>query len=56
MRNENVSTVITGATKREQVEDNLGAMAVVEKLTPEVLEKIEQAVGSKPEPHPSYRS
>ena len=56
VRNENVSTVITGATKREQIEDNLGALAVVEKLTPEVLEKIEKAVNSKPEPAPSYRS
>ena len=56
MRNEHVSTVITGATKREQIEDNLGALAVVEKLTPEVLEKIEKAVSSKPEPLPSYRS
>ena len=56
VRNEHVSTVITGATKREQIEDNLGALAVVEKLTPEVLEKIEKAVSSKPEPLPSYRS
>jgi len=37
------------------VEDNLGALAVVEKLTPEILEKIEKAVDSKPSPPPSYR-
>ncbi|CAL5222112.1 g4425 [Coccomyxa viridis] len=55
IRNEHVSSVITGATKREQVEDNLGALAVVEKLTPEIMEKIEKAVESKPTPAPSYR-
>lgn len=38
-----------------QIEDNLGALKVLEKLTPEVLEEIEQAVGTKPDPLPSYR-
>ncbi len=37
------------------MEDNLGALAVVEKLTPEIMEKIEKAVESKPTPAPSYR-
>jgi hypothetical protein len=38
-----------------QVEDNLGALAVVEKLTPEIMEKIEQAMDTKPSPPPTYR-
>ena len=37
------------------MEDNLGALAIVEKLTPEVMERIERAVESKPAPAPSYR-
>jgi voltage-dependent potassium channel beta subunit len=38
--NPHVSTVITGASRPEQVTDNLGAVAVLEKLTPEVLADI----------------
>jgi len=38
--NPNVSTVITGASRPEQVTDNLGALAVLEKLTPEVMDDI----------------
>src|ERR1700755_1130314 len=34
--NPNVSTVILGATKVEQIHDNLGALKLIEKLTPEV--------------------
>lgn len=44
-----VSSVITGATKVEHLEDNLGALSVAEKLTPEVLERIEMILANKPE-------
>ena len=44
------STVILGASKPEQVLDNLKALDVLPKLTPEVLEKIEQILQNKPEP------
>ena len=37
-----VSTVITGASKPEQVEQNMRAMEVVPLLTPEVLDRIER--------------
>jgi voltage-dependent potassium channel beta subunit len=40
-RNPNVSTVITGASRPEQVVDNLGALAVLEQLTDEVVADIE---------------
>jgi voltage-dependent potassium channel beta subunit len=40
-RNPNVSTVITGASKVAQVEENLAAASVIDKLTPEVMKRIE---------------
>ncbi|HEY6533614.1 MAG TPA: aldo/keto reductase [Acidimicrobiales bacterium] len=42
--NPNVSTVITGASQVEQVEHNLGAVAVLEALTPELLDRIDDAL------------
>ena len=33
--------MITGASKLSQLHDNLGAMAVLPKLTPEVMTKID---------------
>ncbi len=42
LKNPHVSSVITGATRREQVKENLGALAVAERLTPEVMREIEQ--------------
>lgn len=44
------STVILGATKPEQVLDNLKALDVLPKLTPEVLDKIDDILGNKPKP------
>ena len=41
VRNPRVSTVITGASRVEQLQQNLGALAVVDKLTPEVLARID---------------
>jgi voltage-dependent potassium channel beta subunit len=40
-KNPHVSTVITGASRIEQLRDNLGALAVAEKLTPELLQRID---------------
>ena len=40
-KNPRVSTVITGASRVEQLQQNLGALAVIEKLTPEVLARID---------------
>ncbi|KAF8826431.1 hypothetical protein HHX47_DHR5000137 [Lentinula edodes] len=47
-RNPNTSTVILGATKPEQLLENLKAIEVIPKLTPEILEKIEAILGNKP--------
>ncbi len=40
-RNPRVSTVITGASKRSQLEANLGALALLDRLTPEVMGRID---------------
>ena len=40
-KNPRVSTVITGASRLDQLRDNLGALAVADKLTPEVLARID---------------
>ena len=42
-RNPRVSTVITGASRTSQLQSNLGAVAVIDKLTPEVLARIDEA-------------
>ena len=42
--NPNVSSVITGASRPEQVKENMKALALVPKITPQVVEKIEEAV------------
>jgi voltage-dependent potassium channel beta subunit len=42
LKNQNVSTVILGASKVEQLEENLGALDVVAKLTPDVLKQIDR--------------
>jgi voltage-dependent potassium channel beta subunit len=40
--NPRVSTVITGASRLAQLQSNLGALAVLDKLTPEVLARIDK--------------
>ncbi len=44
VRNPHVSTVITGASRLSQLEENLGALDLVPKLTPEVLARIDAAM------------
>lgn len=51
IRNPNSSTVILGASSPEQLLDNLKSLEVVDKLTPDVMEKIEAILGNKPEAH-----
>merc|ERR1711957_360891 len=48
LKNPNVSTTICGASKPEQMEQNLKALEVVPKLTPEVMEEIEKLLNNKP--------
>lgn len=48
IKNPDVSTAILGATKKSQLLDNLKALDAVTKLTPEVVEKIESIMKTKP--------
>jgi aryl-alcohol dehydrogenase-like predicted oxidoreductase len=50
VKNPNVSTVITGASKVSQVEENMKALEVVPLLTDDVMEKIEAVLDNKPKP------
>jgi len=52
LKNPNVSSLITGASRPEQVFENVKALAVVDKLTPEILAKIEEAAQNAPEAQP----
>jgi voltage-dependent potassium channel beta subunit len=47
-KNPNVSTVITGASRVEQVHENLKALEVLPKLTEDVMKQVDKIVG-KPE-------
>jgi voltage-dependent potassium channel beta subunit len=49
LRRKEVSSVITGATRLEQLDENLGAAEAVELLTDDVQEQIEQILGNTPE-------
>lgn len=51
--NPNVTTAILGATKEEQLKENLKALDIVPKLTPEVLERIDETMQTKP-PMPQW--
>ena len=44
--NPRVSSVITGASRLAQLHDNLGALALIEKMTPEVKARIEAVTAS----------
>jgi voltage-dependent potassium channel beta subunit len=53
--NPDVSTVITGASKTEQVEENMASLEIVPKLTDEVLDRIEEILDNKPKPETDFR-
>lgn len=48
IKNPNVTTAILGATRKEQLLDNLTALQAVELLSTEVLQKIESIMQNKP--------
>ncbi|NPA93266.1 MAG: aldo/keto reductase [Chloroflexi bacterium] len=49
LRRKDVSSVITGASRLEQLKENLGAAEAVEKLNDEILERIETILDNAPE-------
>lgn len=48
LKNPNVSTVITGASRASQVHENMKALDVVEKLTPDLMKRIDETLGDNP--------
>ena len=54
IKNPIVSTVLLGATKPEQLEENLACLKVVEKLSKVHMEYIDQVLGNKPAPYQGW--
>lgn len=48
LANPNTTTAILGATRKEQLVDNLKALDVLPSLTPQVLARIDEIMGNKP--------
>jgi len=48
LKNPNVSTTITGASKPEQVVENMKAIDVVSQLSDDLMERIETILDNKP--------
>jgi len=55
LKNPHVSSTITGASKPEQVVENVKAVALTAKLTPELMAEIETVLANKPAPPKSFR-
>ncbi len=55
LKNPNVSTVITGASRASQVHENMKALELVNNLNPDVMDQIEAVLQNRPEPPEDYR-
>lgn len=55
LKNEHVSTVITGASKPEQVKQNMKTIDKVDNLTDDVMDAIEDILDNKPEEENDFR-
>jgi aryl-alcohol dehydrogenase-like predicted oxidoreductase len=47
LKNKNVSTVITGASKVEQVDENMQAINYAGKITPAIMDEIDSILQNK---------
>jgi voltage-dependent potassium channel beta subunit len=54
LKNPNVSTVLLGATKVYQLEENLGALEVLPRLSSDIMNEIETTLGNKPVSYQGY--
>jgi voltage-dependent potassium channel beta subunit len=54
LANPHVSTVILGASRKSQLEDNLSALAARDRLTPDVMVRIDDILGNAPEAPQRY--
>ena len=55
LKNEDVSTVITGASKPEQVRENMKAVDALDKLDSDIMDRIEEVLENKPAPEEDLR-
>jgi len=53
--NDDVSTVITGASRPDQITENMKALQVADQLTPDLLESIEDILDNKPKGEQNWR-
>lgn len=56
LKNPRVSSVISGASKPEQLQENVQALEAVSNLTPEILDNIENILQNKPKPPADLRT
>ena len=55
LKNPNVSTVITGASKAEQLKQNIKSLDVIDKLDNGIMSEIETILNNKPEAESDFR-
>jgi aryl-alcohol dehydrogenase-like predicted oxidoreductase len=55
LKNPHVSTVITGASKPDQVIENMKALEIVENIDDKVMARLEEILDNKPKPEHDWR-
>ena len=55
LKNPRVSSAITGASKPQQLKENLKALEVTKKLTQQVMSKIENILKNQPQPNQNWK-
>jgi voltage-dependent potassium channel beta subunit len=48
LKNKNISSVITGASRPEQIGENVKAVQIAEKITPEMMKRVDEIMGNAP--------
>ena len=56
VKNPDVSTCLLGASRPEQLDSSLKGLEVANQLTPEILQRIEDTLGNRPEPSMKWRT
>ena len=54
VKNPNVSTVLLGATKPEQLTDNLTSLEVAQRITEDHMREIDELLGNRPEAYQGW--
>ena len=55
LQNDDVSTVITGASKPHQVEENMQALDVADQMDADVKARVDSILDNEPDPPPNFR-